>query len=297
MSDFLTASYGELSESPGEAWLLFDDGQRGSVVANGPFAQVPLTDLVRSRPDKLVGRHHSSRNPFPFSIRLIDTAEDQPIQVHPETLSSNDSNAKFWYSLAARPGAKIIDGIAQQITNQQLLANLNKPTFKDLLQHYPGRPGDSYLIPPGFIHSLGAGNMILEVQQHYEQPLVLASNIKGDTRENQQAALDALNWEARTNMRISREAGVTSHTRRVKLTSNCPYFRIEEIRLKDHIFLRTDETSFNLIIITKGHASLTWNAVTIDLKPGMLCCIPAACGDYKVETVTDQSELLQVKTI
>ncbi|MDT8390878.1 MAG: hypothetical protein RRC34_10265 [Lentisphaeria bacterium] len=297
MGDFLAATYGELSESPGEAWLLFDDGQRGSVVANGAFAQVPLTDLVRSRPDKLVGRHHVSRNPFPFSIRLIDTAEDQPVQVHPETLSSNDSNAKFWYSLAARPGAQIIDGIAQQVTNQQLLANLNKPAFNRLLQHYPGRPGDSYLIPPGFIHSLGAGNMILEIQQRYEQPLVLASEPTSGARENQQAALDALNWEARTNMRISREAGVTNHTRRVNLTANCPYFTVEEIRLKDHIFLRADETSFNVIILIKGHAVLKWSAVTIDLKPGMLCCVPAACGDYKIETVETRSELLRVKTI
>ena len=297
MADFLRPSFGELSESPGEAWLLFDDGERGSVIANGPLAQMPLTDLVRSQSAKLVGRHHSSRHPFPFSIRLLDTNEDQPLQVHPETLSSDDTNAKFWYSLAARPKARIIDGIAQQVTNQQLVTHLNTPTFKRLLQHYPGRPGDSFLIPPGFIHSLGAGNMVLEIQHRYIQPLILTTDGQPDGHVKQQAALNALNLETRTNMRISREAGATRHTRRVKLTANCPYFNIEEIRLKDHIFLRTDETSFNLIIITKGRALLKWKDVTIDLTPGLLCCVPAVCGDYKLETVDTQSECLCVKTI
>jgi mannose-6-phosphate isomerase len=301
MRGYLDGGYGELSENPGEAWLLFDDGHRASAIANGPLEQAALADLVRTRSDELVGRQHSPKMPFPLAVRLIDTASDQPLQVHPDVDSlaepNGRTNAKFWYSLASEAGARIIDGIAQQVTNQQILLNLDKPGFDRLLQRYPARKGDSFLVPPGFVHSIGAGNLVLEIQQRYIEPLVLQTGDRAspDQGLDKQAALSAINREARTNLRISREAGTATHTRRIMLTPNCPYFQIEEIRLEDHIFLRATSDSFNLVIVTRGKVTVRWKDTGLKLGPGMLCCIPACCGDYKLETIDGGSELLRVQ--
>lgn len=301
MNDYLEGAYGELTEAPVEAWLLFDDGKRSSSIANGPLERVTVAELAASRGEELVGQQHSARVPFPLSVRLIDMGLDQPLQVHPDIDSvsgqAGSTNAKFWYSLAAEPGARIIVGIAQQVTNQQILLNLDKPGFERLLQRYPSRPGDSYLVPPGFVHSIRAGNLILEVQQRYIEPFVLQTGADGSGAQalDRQAALAAINREARTNLRISRESGSTSHTRKIMLTPNCPYFQIEEIRLFDHIFLRTNRDSFNLVVVTRGKLVVRWERTGLILTQGMLCCIPAACGDYKLEAMTANAELLRIQ--
>jgi mannose-6-phosphate isomerase len=299
MRKYLGGGYGELQQDPGEAWLLFDDGKHSSTLANGPLADTHLGDIARTRPEELVGSEHTPGKPFPLAVRLLDTAFNQPLQVHPDEgviAGASSANAKFWHSLDSDSGARIIVGISRRVTSQQILLNLDKPGFERLLQRYPGRPGDSFLVPPGFVHSIGANNLVFELQQRHIEPLVLRTGDAPDApqRLDKQAALSAIKRETRTNLRIPSEAGSTTHTRRIKLIPNCPYFQVEEIRLHDHIFLRTRAESFNLVAVTKGRAIVRWQNHALKLAQGMLCCIPACCGDYKVEAVDGYPTLLRI---
>ena len=300
--DYAADSYGQLEQSPAEAWLLFDDGARSSVVVNGPLAGMSLSELFKRFGDDLTGRDTSVDGSFPLFARLLDVGTTQPIQVHPDadpaaSGTAPETNAKFWYSIDREPGARITIGISRQVTNQQILLHLNRPGFERLLQRYPARPGDSYLVPPGFVHSISAGNLILEIQQRLIDPLLLAPVAEGGTNvshEEQQRALASINREARRNVRVSREAGTATHTRRIALTPNCPYFQIEEIRLHDHIFLRTRRESFHLIYAVRGSVTVRWEDLALELTNGMLCCIPATCGDYTIVCGDTPSELLKI---
>ncbi len=302
LSPYLAGGYGELAEPPSAAWLLFDDGKRSSCIANGPLEGTPLGQLVGTCPDELVGCRHPGGAIFPLAIRLLDIGQDQPLQVHPDVdvLPAGDTltNACFWHSLACRAGARVIVGISLQVTNQQILLNLDKPGFERLLQTYPARRGDSYLVPPGFVHALSAGNLIFEVRQNCRDPLVLRAGREAGSQANgdRQKVLAAVKREARHNLRISREASAATYTRRLQLTPNCPYFQVEEIRLHDHIFLRTTGDSFNLIAVTHGQAQLLWQDQSVSLGPGLLCCVPACCGDYKIDATCGPATLLRLQS-
>jgi len=100
--------------------------------------------------------------------------------------------------------------------------------------------------------------------------------------------------EARQNPRISRESGTATHTRRIPLTPHCPYFSVEEVRLYDHIFLRTTGDSFHLLALQRGEVTVEWGNEALPLRPGQLCCVPACLGEYKVVTRNGPAEFLKV---
>ncbi|MCF7853722.1 MAG: hypothetical protein K9N51_02905 [Candidatus Pacebacteria bacterium] len=286
-----------------EYWQVIDDGELQSTVAEGPLAGTALSELRRRYPQEFVGRRHMPEHPFPLCLRLLDVGEDQPLLVHPDcNLEAGavkaQPNAKFWYSLAAKPGASVVAGIAPRVTGQQLLNKLSEPErLKTLVQRYPARVGDSYLVMPGIVHSLGAGNLLVELQEHNVPALALSNwdtdNPVGDRERD--AAMKALHIVTRRSPRISRESSAIQHTRRLPLTPNCPHFIVDEIRLFDHISLRTTGDSFHLLVVLRGAAHVEAQGGPCKLPRGTACCIPAALGNYKVEVVGNEPcELLRV---
>ena len=287
----------------GMCWQIVDDGELQSKVANGTFAGKSLRHVVEDNPVELVGKGHRPGDTFPLCCRLLDVGADQPLGVHPADGRRRDnrapqSNTKFWYTLASDASSRIYAGIAQRVTGQQLIRYVNNhDKFLDLVRSFPAREGDSFLIPPGFIHGIGGGNLMWELQER-NVPAYRLSELAADADipdEERQAAIDAVIVESRHNPRISREASRFTHTRRIPLTRHCPYFLVDEIRLFDHTFQRTNGDSFHLLMMVKGEALLEFGDSSITLTQGQLCCVPAGLGEYKVKTTGEPAEFLRVR--
>src|SRR5205823_4364424 len=67
---------GAPKEGPiGEAWVLSDQGDNVSVVADGPLRGTTLRELMRDRRDELLGPSLGHYDTFPLLLKFIDARE------------------------------------------------------------------------------------------------------------------------------------------------------------------------------------------------------------------------------
>jgi mannose-6-phosphate isomerase len=108
---------------------------------------------------------------LPLLVKFLFTTEKLSVQVHPDDAYAghhHDSRGKteMWYVLRAEPGAKIAAGFRQTITPQQLREASLSGEIESLLQWFDAAPGDTFFIPAGTVHAIGAGLTLCEIQQH-----------------------------------------------------------------------------------------------------------------------------------
>jgi mannose-6-phosphate isomerase len=96
---------------------------------------------------------------LPLLIKFLYTTEPLSVQVHPE------GKTEMWHILAAEPGAKIAAGFRQPITEQRLRESALSGEIEELLEWHEARPGDTFFIPAGTVHAIGAGLALCEIQQ------------------------------------------------------------------------------------------------------------------------------------
>lgn len=157
----------------GEAWEVVDRPEAQSVVASGPLAGVELQALW-SGPDrgKLFGsRALGAGDRFPLLVKLLDARDTLSVQVHPPThladgLGGEPKN-ELWYLAAATPGAHLFAGLRAGVTQEQFSRALaDGEDVSALLHRIDVTAGDALFIPSGRVHAIGAGCLIVEIQQN-----------------------------------------------------------------------------------------------------------------------------------
>jgi mannose-6-phosphate isomerase len=107
---------------------------------------------------------------FPLLIKLLDAQEKLSLQVHPppEIAESLGGEAKteFWYVFAAEPNAEIFVGLRKSMTRDQFENALHSGTVADCVHAIRMKNGDAMFLPSGRFHAIGAGNLLVEVQQN-----------------------------------------------------------------------------------------------------------------------------------
>jgi mannose-6-phosphate isomerase len=108
---------------------------------------------------------------LPLLIKFLFTTEKLSVQVHPNdeyARRHHDSPGKteMWFVLRAEPGAQIAAGFREKITPARLHEASLSGEIEDLLQWHDAAPGDTFFIPAGTVHAIGAGLTLCEIQQH-----------------------------------------------------------------------------------------------------------------------------------
>lgn len=108
---------------------------------------------------------------LPLLVKFIFTSEKLSVQVHPDdeyARAHHGSRGKteMWHILGAEPGAKIAAGFREELTPQQLRDAAMSGEIEGLLEWCEAEPGDTFFIPAGTVHAIGAGISLCEIQQH-----------------------------------------------------------------------------------------------------------------------------------
>lgn len=108
---------------------------------------------------------------FPALVKLIDAATPLSLQVHPSDDYALEHEHKLgktemWHIVDATDDAYIYLGFRQDVTKQQFLGALSRKTLCDLLNRVIVRAGETYFVPSGTIHAIGAGVTLIEIQQN-----------------------------------------------------------------------------------------------------------------------------------
>jgi mannose-6-phosphate isomerase len=104
-------------------------------------------------------------------VKFLFTTEKLSVQVHPDDAYARQHHGspgktEMWHILAAEPGARIAAGFREPLTPEQARAGAVSGEIEGLLQWFEARPGDTFFIPAGTVHAIGAGLALCEIQQN-----------------------------------------------------------------------------------------------------------------------------------
>ena len=153
----------------GESWEIVDRPEAQSIVREGPLSGRSLHDLWVNFGEELFGKVPDVPR-FPLLIKLLDAQEKLSLQVHPpqEIAESLGGEAKteFWYVAAAEPNAEIFVGLRKSMTGDQFEDALHSGTIAECVHTIRMKSGAAMFLPSGRFHAIGAGNLLVEVQQN-----------------------------------------------------------------------------------------------------------------------------------
>lgn len=173
------------SEHTGECWSISAHKNGETHIKNGRYAGMPLSKLWADYPEIFANK---TKRDFPLMIKILDANDKLSVQVHPDDeyakkVENDLGKAECWYVLDAKPGAHIIYGHnAKTIDEFKRLALNNK--WQELLTVISVKKGDFFDVPTGTVHALGAGTLILEVQQSSDTTYRLYDYERRDNQGN-----------------------------------------------------------------------------------------------------------------
>lgn len=158
----------------GESWEISPMPGHESVVAEGSFKGLTLNQITKDHAEDLLGKKVNERyeGRFPLLVKYIDSRDDLSIQVHPDDRlamlkhgSEASGKTEMWYSLLPEEGAFLYSGFIRPTTPGEVRAKIADNTIMDLLAKFYVKPGDVFFLPAGRVHAIGAGNLLVEIQQ------------------------------------------------------------------------------------------------------------------------------------
>jgi mannose-6-phosphate isomerase len=153
----------------GESWEIVDRPEAQSIVRNGPLHGKTLHELWTQHRDEIFGEVPDAPR-FPLLLKLLDAHDKLSLQVHPPEKLANrlggEPKTEFWYIAAADAGAELYLGFRESITRDQFEKALSDGTAADYVHKIRVRTGDTVFLPAGRCHAVGAGILLIEVQQN-----------------------------------------------------------------------------------------------------------------------------------
>lgn len=162
-----TFSYDLPSNQVGECWGISAHPHGQSIVRNGIYKGKTLGELWSSHRE-LFGQ--TSGDTFPLLTKILDARTDLSVQVHPDDryayIHENGSSGKTecWYIIDCEKDAELIYGHSAQ-SKEEFAYLMKDQQWDKLLKKVRIQPGDFFYVPSGTIHALGAGTLVLEIQQ------------------------------------------------------------------------------------------------------------------------------------
>lgn len=106
-------------------------------------------------------------------IKHLFTSDRLSIQVHPDDEGARRLGHPFgkdeaWVVLEAEAGARVGLGLRRAVSVSELRTAALDGTIEWLLDWRPAKAGDVFYLPAGTVHALGAGLLVVEVQQNVD---------------------------------------------------------------------------------------------------------------------------------
>lgn len=263
-----------------ESWEVSDRSDGMSVVTAGSWTGQTLRALMTDHRDALIGKA-ACAGPFPLLIKLIDARETLSVQVHPDDAAAarglGEAKSEAWYVLDAKPGACIYRGFRPGTTEAEARQALAEGRVADLLVAQSVTAGDTIYIPGGTVHAIGAGCLLLEVQQNSNTTYRLfdwnRTGPDGKPRAlHLEEARQVIHWN--TDEQHAPAEGGRCVT---------PYFSIEPVTLgKRPASLADPLRGFTVLFVEEGPVRIESAAGPVIASAGTTWLIPAALKPCKV---------------
>lgn len=272
----------------GESWETADMGELQTVVASGPDKGLTIAglcqryeaDFVGTRPMARYGAH------FPLLIKFIDAQSDLSVQVHPDdhvARRDHDAHGKseMWYVVEAAPDAKIYSGFSRQVSAAELAGLVADGSVMSVIASHRAKAGDVFFLPAGRIHAIGAGVMLVEIQQPSDITYRIYDYGRPDSDGRPRTlhvdrAMQALDFATADDYSTAYDR-TADHA---ALTS-CEHFSVELMHLQPETdgIIKHDGASCTAVVCIEGSFRLPDGT---EVGRGHTVVIPAASADMKL---------------
>lgn len=285
-----TAPFEKLAES----WELSVRSNEMCIIDNGEYAGVEVGAFIGRSPISVMGTNSEKYDRFPLLIKFIDANDKLSIQVHPDNEYSLEhegelGKTEMWYIIDAEPGAKLVYGLTDGCTVDELADAVKNGKTEDKMLYTEVKPGDVYFIPSGQVHAIGAGILIAEIQQNsnitYRVYDYERRQADGSLRQlHTEKALDVIKVRSEKEIDAIRFSVPCESTGEV--LCSCEYFTSVKYKSTTGapIGLTADEKSFvSILVINASDAVIISDGYTFPIEKGESYFIPAGTGEIVID--------------
>ena len=260
-----------------------------------------FAEILRKGGNDIVGPRGKMR----ILVKYLDSAIRLPAQAHPDRefsrkhFNSEYGKTESWVILGVREGAKLYFGFKDGVSEEDFRAAIaasehDKDAMQELMEVITPKVGDVYLVPAKTIHAIGAGCLILEVQEPTDFT-IQPERWCGDYRLSDEQmylglslddAVDCFKLGTSSSPRIE-PVVVTSDSglRKESLIGkkHTPCFEINRILLAGASYTLSVDDSYAVYIVTDGCVTLRGEGYERSLRRGDYFFMPySAMGKYSV---------------
>lgn len=273
----------------GESWEIVDRPEAQSFVREGPWRGRSLHDLWVNERAAVFGDVPDSPR-FPLLIKLLDCRERLSLQVHPPTQAAaalnGEPKTECWYIAQADPGAELYLGFNEPITSAEFKAALGNNEPERLISRIAVNPGDTFFIPSGRVHAIGAGNLIVEVQQSSDTTF----RVFDWNRADPSGTPRALHIEEALQCIDFSDCAVEASARHGETMVSSEFFILDEWQLEKPPRELAPAGVLAFAFCLSGSFCLG----TTRLQPGQLFLLPATADERRVSPISDTARLLRI---
>jgi len=261
----------------GSANTSFGETEEGlSRLEDGTFVR----DAIQADPEAFLGPEHVARygtDPA-LLVKLLDAGERLPVHYHPGTafarrhLGSDHGKTEAWLIVEADPGAEVRVGFKEEPDPETVadwLRTQDSEAMLDALHALPVKAGDAVFVPAGTAHAIGAGILMVELQEPTDFSILLEHDAFGVTDEA--GATLGLGWETAIQALDRQAADAPERTLPAAAAS---YFRAEHVSAP-----ATLDQGFSILVVLDGSGAVGG----LEVARGDAVLVPHAAGATQLE--------------
>lgn len=281
-----------------ESWEVSDRPEGPGTILNGALSGQTL-DKAISRHGKSITGTSTTGKSLPLLIKLIDAAQNLSVQVHPHDsnayLTGGEAKTEMWYVLHAEDDAKIYAGLKPGTNKDVLEKAIASNTLESRLNVFKARKGDIFFIPGGRVHAIGAGCLLLEVQQNSNTTYRVYDwgrvDSKGNSRDLHLAeALQIIKWDDNDSPLQEEHMESSSSDADIFSLLKTEWFSLQRIELRGTLRMDSDTSTFHALFSEAGDFTVRTVNGDTECQMGRSCLIPASLSEWSL--VSDSASIL-----
>ena len=282
-------------ENIGESWEISDVSGDETVVAKGALKGQSLRDLIKKFKGEFVGNavYEKFGEEFPLLIKFIDAKTPLSIQVHPSNEVAKERHNSFgknemWYVMQADKDAELIVGFDEKINTDDYKTHLKNNTILNVMHHETVQKGDTFYIPTGRVHAIGAGVLLAEIQQTSDVTYRIydydrVDSKTGEKRElHNDLAIDVIDYEVHANYKTNYSLDKNVSNTLV----HSPYFKTNILDINTSVEKEySGIDSFVIYMCVEGKVDIISEGKTYTINNGETLLLAASINNVQLKAV------------
>jgi mannose-6-phosphate isomerase len=272
-----------------------------------------LSEHVKADPTGFLGPTHVARygDNTTLLVKLLNPTQRLFVHFHPDAsfaarhLNCRHGKSEGWIITDVAPSddtdaGHVYLGFRDSVDTSTVaawVAGQRVPAMLNAMNRIAVRPGDTFFVPAGVPHAIGAGITAVELQEPTDfsiqlewtgfdvPPQARHLDLGFDVALSALSALDRTGWDATrlAELRVVRASEDPAVTRIFPAGAD-RFFRAERVQSRNPA---TFDPGYTILIVLDGDGTLAATAGTIDLHRGTCVLVPFGAGEYRITGAVD----------